>query len=65
MINQSDIALGVRYDFTEKMALKLQVDRIRYKDPESIIDSRLLAESAVNRSSKGVTLLSIALDFAF
>lgn len=65
MINQSDLALGARYDFAERMALKLQVDHIRYRDPESILDASLSAISVESRGWRSFNLLSIALDFVF
>ncbi len=65
MINQTDITVGARYDFAENMALKFQVDHFRYKDPNSIINDRLLTEPVENRSTKSLTLLSLALDFVF
>lgn len=65
MLNQSDLTLGARYDFAERMALKLQVDHIRYRDPESIIDASLLATPVDSRGYRSFNLLSIALDFVF
>ena len=65
MLNQTDVAIGARYDFANNMALKLQLDHIRYKDPVSIVDAGLLTESVENRSTKSLTLISLALDFVF
>jgi hypothetical protein len=64
-LNQSDIALGVRYDFARNKALKFQFERIRYQDPESIVDPGLSTTSAENRGYKTMNLLSVALDFVF
>lgn len=63
--NQIDFALGARYDLILNMAIKLQADHIRYEDSQNIFDPALLAEPAVNRSTKGLTLFSVALDFVF
>lgn len=65
LINQSNIAIGARYDFAKNTALKFQVDHIRYKDPASIVDTGLLAESVENRNTRSLTLFSLALDFVF
>lgn len=63
--NQTDIALGVRYDLARNVALKFQVDRIRYQDPASIVDPGLAATSVENRAYKPFTLFSLAMDFVF
>ncbi|MDD1622321.1 MAG: hypothetical protein LUQ11_12660 [Methylococcaceae bacterium] len=65
MVNQSDFGLGLRYDFADNMALKFQADHIRYQDPESIVDASLLSQSAENRSTRSLTVFSVALDFVF
>ena len=65
MINQNNFAVGLRYDFIDNMALKFQVDHIRYRDPESIIDSGLQTENARTRDVRSVTVFSLALDFVF
>jgi hypothetical protein len=63
--NQAIIALGTRYDFARNMALKFQIDHIRYQDPESLIDPSLSTSDVVNRGYKALTLYSLALDFIF
>jgi len=63
--NQSDIGLGVRYDLSPSSALKFQVDRIRYRDTQNIIDPGLQSEPVDNRRSKGLSLISLALEFVF
>lgn len=65
MLNQNNFAVGLRYDFVDNMALKFQVDHIRYRDPENIIDPGLQAENARNRDYHSVTVFSLALDFVF
>jgi len=65
LVNQTDTALGVRYDFARNMALKLQVDRIRYQDPEAIYDPQIFQGSIASRGFKSMTLYSLALDFVF
>jgi len=65
LINQSDIAAGVRYDISRNTALKFQVDRIRYKDPSSIVDPSLLGESVEHRATRKLSLFSMALEFVF
>lgn len=65
MINQNNFAVGLRYDFIDNMALKFQVDHIRYRDPESIVDPGLQAENARTRDFRSVTVFSLALDFVF
>lgn len=65
MVNQTGMAIGARYDFADNMALKFQVDHIRYRDPESIVDADLLANSAESRGTRSLTVFSLALDFVF
>ncbi len=65
MVNQSDFAIGLRYDFADNMALKFQADHIRYRDPESIVDTSLLSQSAESRITRSMTVFSVALDFVF
>lgn len=64
-LNQSDIAAGSRYDFANNMAVKFQVDYIRYQDPYSIVDASFSTSSAGSRGYKTLLLYSIALDFVF
>jgi hypothetical protein len=63
--NQSDIGLGLRYDFSHTAALKFQVDQIRYKDSQNIIDPALKFDNVANRSNRTLLLLSAALEFVF
>ena len=63
--DQSDIAIGVRYDFARNAALKVQADRIRYRAPLSIIDSSLYATPYENWQQKKLHLFSMALEFVF
>lgn len=67
MFNQSDIALGLRYDFARNKALKVQVEHIRYKDPDGILDPSLVALTAPveSRDYQSMTLLSVAFNFVF
>ncbi|MFZ2267262.1 MAG: porin [Azonexus sp.] len=65
MINQSDVAAGLRYDISRNTALKFQVDRIRYKDPSSIVDPTLSGESVEYRATRKLSLISMALEFVF
>ena len=64
-LNQSDIGMGVRYDFARNMALKCQLERILYQDPQSIVDPGFLTMPAETRGYKVMNLFSIALDFVF
>jgi len=63
--NQSDLALGVRYNISRNASLKLQADRISYQDPGSIIDANLLTTDYASRPTRTMSLLSVALEFAF
>jgi hypothetical protein len=65
MNNQSDFALGLRYDFADNMALKFQTDHIRYKEPDNIVDDSLFGQPAESRSTRSLTVFSVALDFVF
>lgn len=67
MFNQTDLALGLRYDFASNKALKLQVDHIRYQDPDGVLDPALVALDApvATRDYQSMTLLSVALNFVF
>jgi hypothetical protein len=65
LLNQSDVALGSRYDFAHYIALKLQADYIRYQDSYSIVDSSFSTSSAESRGYKTLLLYSVALDFVF
>lgn len=63
--NQDNVALGLRYDFAKGKALKLQYDRIRYQDPESIVDPGLSTTPVAALGYKTMRLYSVALDFVF
>lgn len=65
IVNQSDLAVGVRYDLAQNMALKLQLDRIRYRDPEALVDASLATTRFQDRQYKAFNLFSVALDFVF
>jgi len=65
LLNQRNLALGARYDVAHNMALKLQLEHIRYRDPESILDAALLASPVAGRGTHSLNLLSVALDFVF
>jgi len=63
--NLSDAALGVRYDLSRNTSVKLQVDRILYRDPGSIWDDSLAKTDYQNRSNRAMMLLSGVLEFVF
>ena len=63
--NQSVVTLGLRYDLMRNAALKFQADRIRYQDPWSIVDPKLLVEDVGGRGFKHMNLFSAALEFVF
>jgi hypothetical protein len=67
MFNQTDIAAGLRYDFADNKALKVQVEHIRYKDPDGILEPALVALDAPvqTRDYQSMTLLSVAFNFVF
>lgn len=65
LTNQTDMTVGTRYDFRRNMALKLQADRIRYRDPATILDSSLVSQPIETRPYQAFTLFSVALDFVF
>jgi hypothetical protein len=65
MVNQTDFALGLRYDFARNVALKLQADYIRYRDPIAIVDPVQSRQNAVTRNAKSLTWYAIALDYVF
>jgi hypothetical protein len=65
MPNQTDFTLGVRYDFSQRMALKVQADHIRYRDAESVIDTAQMTTPVEERGWNSFNLLSVALDFVF
>lgn len=58
--DQYTAGIGVRYDFTDNAALKLQADRIEAKRSSSLLDD------AGNRTdARSFTVLSATLDFVF
>jgi hypothetical protein len=63
--NQSDWVLGVRIDTSRNTALKLQLDRINYQDPDAIVDPSLSAIPVEQRGFKRLDLFSAALEFVF
>jgi len=65
IFNQSNLVVGARYDFAHNMALKMQVDHLRYKDPDGIIDTALQAVPVESRDYKTMTRFSVALNFIF
>jgi hypothetical protein len=65
LVNQTDMTVGVRYDFARNKALKFQYDRIRYQDPDSIVDPGLATTSVMSRGYKPMNLYSVVLDFVF
>jgi hypothetical protein len=65
LVNQTGVALGMRYELTRTTALKLQFDRIRYRDPEAIIDPALALEPFASRPTRTLNLRSLALEFVF
>jgi hypothetical protein len=64
-VNQTDLALGTRYDLTQNLALKFQWNRIRYQDPKTIVDPSRQTIAAENRPFKVMDLWSATLDFLF
>lgn len=65
ILNVDDFALGVRYDFMRNRALKVQWDRIRYRDPASVMDRSLSGLPVASRGFKTMNLYSVVLDFVF
>lgn len=65
IFNQSDLSVGVRYDVAPNVALKLQLDRIRYQDPDAVVDSTLGMTDIESRGHRSFTLFSAALNFVF
>ena len=63
--NQLDLAIGMRYDLSRNASLKFQANRIFYHDPGSITDVNLLTTDYANRPTRGMSLLSAALEFVF
>ncbi len=65
LVNQTDLSIGVRYDFMRNKALKFQWNHIRYQDPENIVDTNLAAGDVAARGFKAMDLYSVVLDFVF
>jgi hypothetical protein len=63
--NQTDLGLGMRYDFARNKVLKFQYDRIRYQDPDNLVDPGLSTTPVESRGHKSMNLFSVALDFVF
>lgn len=64
-INQTNFALGLRYDISRNAAIKLQMDAIRYQDSGNIRDDSLSATPYANRGYKDLRVFSAALEFVF
>ncbi|MEW6766270.1 MAG: hypothetical protein AB1344_10865 [Pseudomonadota bacterium] len=64
-VNQETWTAGMRYDLGANLALKAQVDFIRYIDPANLIDAGLDMTPAALREWKDATVYSLALDFVF
>lgn len=58
--DQHTVGAGVRYDFADRAALKLQVDRIEAKRSSSLLDDR-----GYRTGPRGLTLFSATIDFVF
>lgn len=58
--NQHSLALGLRWDFMPKLALKLQVDRVWLRDSRLVLDER-----PDPYADADMTVLGFALDFVF
>jgi hypothetical protein len=65
VVNQSGITLGMRYELSRTMALKFQLDRIRYRDPDSIVDPTLSVAPVESRAVRSMNLRSLALEYIF
>jgi len=63
--NHHGLALGMRYELSSQSALKLQVDRIRYRNSDNIIDPEAAAEPSWARRTRSLTVWSAALEFVF
>lgn len=72
--DQYTIGAGVRYDVTENVALKLQVDRIEAKRSSSLLDDKGFVPGMAagpagpfveDASARSLTLFSASLDFVF
>jgi opacity protein-like surface antigen len=63
--NQSGLAVGLRVEISESADLKLQIDRIRYRDPYNISDPSLDSQPYGSRGARSLDLFSVALDFVF
>ncbi|MEW6693313.1 MAG: hypothetical protein AB1340_10835 [Pseudomonadota bacterium] len=64
-VNQDTWTAGLRYDLGHQLALKAQVDFIRYIEPSNLIAPELDMTPAALREWKHATVYSLALDFVF
>lgn len=58
--DQTTVGIGVRYDFADNVALKLQLDRIDAKRSSSLLDDR-----GYVTGPRALTVFSATLDFVF
>lgn len=63
--NMWGLGVGVRQELSPRSALKLQWDHFRYRDPDFIADSALMAQPYASRSVRALNLLSVAWEFVF
>lgn len=63
--NQEGLAVGVRREISRQMAIKLQMDHIRYKNSENVIDPIASSEPVETRHARSLNLWSAALEFVF
>lgn len=64
-INECGLAIGTRFELRRDLALKLQIDRVRYLDPDNIVDPAQALQPYASRRPGNLELLSIALEFVF
>ncbi|MEW5824223.1 MAG: hypothetical protein AB1766_07735 [Pseudomonadota bacterium] len=64
-VNQDTWTAGLRYDLGNNLAIKAQVDLMRYIDPSSVIDSAQEMTPAGLREWKRATVYSLSVDFLF
>lgn len=63
--NETGVALGLRYELSMQTALKFQLDHIRYRNSENIVDAAAAAEPGETRGIRHLNLWSVALEFVF
>lgn len=63
--NQTNFALGLRHDMSRNVAIKVQMDAIRYQDPGNIRDSSLSSMPYASWEYKDLRVFSAALEFVF